>query len=173
MTSKRSALLSVLPALLCLGAGPALPQSQPTRYEVEVIVFRTGGELEARAPASTESGATLQGTSTPVKRLTDTAGRLRAAGGYRVLAHSAWTQAPAAWNSRRGVSATQVGLDNPGLHGTVILERGQYLHLGFDLRYREGDREVVLDEVRRVKVNERNYFDNASIGVIAIVTPVS
>jgi hypothetical protein len=173
MTPKRCALTTALPVILCLLSVPATPQSQPTRYEVEVIVFRAGGELEAGVPASAEPGAALQGTSTPVKRLTDTASRLRAAGGYRVLAHSAWTQAPAAWNSRRGVSAMQVGLDSAGLQGTVILERGQYLHLGFDLRYREGDREVVLDEVRRVKVNERNYFDNASIGVIAIVTPVS
>jgi hypothetical protein len=172
MSSKRTTLLAVVPALLCLLPGPASPQSQPARYEVEVIVFRTGGEMDARAPSVNEPNASLQGTSTPVKRLTDAASRLRAAGGYRILAHSAWTQSPAAWNSGRGVSASQVGLDNAGLHGTVILERGQYLHLGFDLRYREGDREAVLDEVRRVKVNERNYFDNASIGVIALVTPV-
>jgi hypothetical protein len=173
MPSKRTALSAIVSALLCLLPGPALPQSQPARYEVEVIVFRTGAELDARAPIGNEPGASLQGTSTPVKRLGDAASRLRAAGGYRVLAHSAWTQSPAAWNSGRGVSASQVGLDGAGLHGIVILERGQYLHLGFDLRYREGDREVVLDEVRRVKVNERNYFDNASLGVIAIVTPVS
>jgi hypothetical protein len=172
MSLKRTALFALLPAVLCLLPVPALPQSQPARYEVEVIVFRTGSALDARGPSADEPNASVQGTTTPVKHLTDAASRLRAAGGYRVLAHSAWTQAPAAWNSGRGVSASQVGLDSAGLHGTVILERGQYLHLGFDLRYREGDREVVLDEVRRVKVNERNYFDNASIGVIAIVTPV-
>lgn len=158
--------------MLLLAASPALPQAQPARYEVEVLVFRNG-ELGTHLHPPSEPNASMTATTTAPKRLNDAAARLKSAGGYRVLAHGAWTQAPAAWNSRRGVAAGQVGLAAEGLAGTVILERGQYLHLGFDLRYREGDREVVLDEIRRVKVNERNYFDHAGIGVIAIVTPAS
>ena len=58
-----------------------------------------------------------------------------------------------------------------GLSGTVILERGQYLHLGFDLRVTEGSRSWVVNEVRRVKTNERQYFDHPAVGIIALVTP--
>lgn len=173
MAYTASASPRLLGLALLLAAFPAVPQSQPARYEVEVLVFRNGAAMGTHLHAPSEPKAPVQASSTAPKRLNDAASRLRAAAGYRVLAHGAWTQAPAAWNSRRGVPAGQVGLEAEGLSGTVILERGQYLHLGFDLRYREGDREVVLDEVRRVKVNERNYFDHAGVGVIAIVTPAS
>jgi hypothetical protein len=167
MISRRSTLLPLLAlALLPL---PALPQSQPARYEIEVLIFRNG-ELSTHLLTPAAPDASMQGEPVAPKRLLDAATRLRAAKGFSVLAHGAWTQAPAAWNSRRGVVADQIGLSAAGLSGTVILERGQYLHLGFDLRYREGDREVTLNEVRRVRVNERNYFDHAGVGVIAIVT---
>jgi hypothetical protein len=173
MSTFRSRLVLSLCAAFSLLPGVALPQaSQPARYEVEVLVFRTGAELGTHLPAPSSPNPSVQATPVPVKRLVDAASQMRAAGGYKILAHSAWTQAPAAWNSRRGVSSSQAGLEASGLSGTVILERGQYLHLGFDLRYRDGNREVAIEEVRRVKVNERNYFDGPAVGVIAIVTPV-
>jgi hypothetical protein len=170
MISRRFALPTLLAlALLPL---PALPQAQPARYEVEVLIFRNG-ELSAHLPAPATPDASVQGEPVAPKRLLDAATRLRAARDFSVLAHGAWTQAPAGWNSRRGVAIDQAGLTANGLSGTVILERGQYLHLGFNLRFQDGGREVVLDEVRRVKVNERNYFDHAGLGIIAIVTPAS
>lgn len=172
MLLSRLTCLRLLPAALLLLAMPALPQSQPARYDVEVLIFRNG-DMGPSLRANGLPDASIEATPTDATRLTSAASRLRAAADFRVLAHGAWTQAPAAWNSRRGVSTDQAGLTATGLTGSVILERGQYLHLGFDLRYQEDGREVVLNEVRRVKVNERNYFDHAGIGIIAIVTPSS
>jgi hypothetical protein len=147
-------------------------QAQPARYSVEIVVFRTGDVPGDSTTALIDPPAAgLQATVSANRRLGDAASRLRAAGGYRVLAHAAWTQAPAAWNSRRGVPVSQLDIDGSGLSGTVILERGQYLHLGFDLRVTDGSRTWVVNEVRRVKTNERQYFDHPAVGIIALVTP--
>ncbi len=158
--------------LLALLAWPALTQqSQPARYNVEIVVFRAVGESPASdSTQATGAGADIAATSISAGKLTDAASRLRSSGTYRVLGHAAWTQVPAPWNSRRGVSLEQVGLGN-GISGNVILERGQYLHLGFDLQYAEDGRRWVINEVRRVKVNERQYYDHPALGVIAIITP--
>ena len=176
MSSARSCRFFALVLLGLLSATPAaLPQqSLPARYEVEILVFRMDGELPLAPPESlrTEPDA-VQATPVAQRRLADAAGRLRAAGGFRIIAHTAWTQAPAAWNSRRGVPVSTLGLEGSGLTGTVILERGQYLHLGFDLRYGEGSNGVLLNEVRRVKINERQYFDHPAVGIIALVTPAT
>jgi ATP-binding cassette subfamily C protein len=58
-----------------------------------------------------------------------------------------------------------------GLHGTIFLEHGQYLHLGFDLQLGSGP-SWSLRELRKIRYNEKNYFDHPGFGVIAIVSPV-
>ena len=153
---------------------PALPQ-QATRYTVEIIVFRVDGDTSGEDPAA---APTLRSTSsgepaaTPVasRRLASAASRLRSGGGYRILAHTAWTQPAAGWNSRRGVSLAQLGVNVPGLAGNVVLERGQFLHLGFDLKLEDAGRTAQLAEIRRVKPDEAQYYDNPQLGVIALVT---
>jgi hypothetical protein len=160
-------------ALLLVGL-PAIPQ-QSGRYTIEIIVFRveadSSGEDAAAAPSLRSSGDTeLAVTPAAGRRLASAASRLRSGGGYRVIAHSAWSQPPAGWNSRRGVSLAQAGINVPGLTGNVVLERGQYLHLGFDLRLEEDGKAIQLAEIRRVKPDESTYFDNPQLGVIALVT---
>jgi hypothetical protein len=61
----------------------------------------------------------------------------------------------------------------PGLSGLVYLERGTYLHLGLSLRYAgaSGGAGYALNETRRVKFYEKNYYDHPAFGVIALVTP--
>jgi hypothetical protein len=167
-------------AALCLGALAAwgtvafAQQAQGGRYTVEIVVFRSGGagdeDFAARAGGVDGSTGGLNSTPSAQRRLSDTAEHLRAANGYRVLAHTAWSQSAAPWNSRRGISAAQLGLAGAGLTGNVYLERGQFLHLGFDLHLADGTRTYTLSEVRRIKPNERNYFDHPAIGVIALVT---
>jgi 8-oxo-dGTP pyrophosphatase MutT (NUDIX family) len=65
-----------------------------------------------------------------------------------------------------GVFGTGVGPEMV----SPYLERGTYLHLGFGLRY-AGAATYALNESRRVKFYERNYFDHPAFGVIALVTP--
>ena len=69
----------------------------------------------------------------------------------------------------------------PGLSGTVFLDRGQYLHMGVAINYAESDppgglgagagTSFTMNQSRRIKFYERNYYDHPAFGVIALVTP--
>lgn len=156
--------------LLVLLAWPAFTQ-QPGRYTIEVVVFRAVGETPpADRPLSHTGSSAVSATPATASRLSGVASRLRSSSAYRVLGQAAWTQLAAPWDSHRGVSVEQLGLGN-GLSGAIILERGQYLHLGFDLQYSEDGRTWTMEQMRRVKTGERQYYDHPAFGVIAIVTP--
>ena len=100
------------------------------------------------------------------------AARLRSGGTWQVLAHAGWIQTATDWPRHAGLELTELGLAAPDLHGSIFLERGQqYLHLGVDLQL--GNNPTwSLRELRKVKFNEKNYFDHPGFGVIAIVSPV-
>jgi hypothetical protein len=114
-------------------------------------------------------------------QLNDLESKLRASGAYVPVAHVAWAQSASAWGTRAGFQLQKLGVDVPGLNGTVYLERGQYLHLGMALSYSiqnppgglsaGAGTTFTLNESRRVKFYERNYYDNPAFGVIALVTP--
>jgi hypothetical protein len=167
----RASILALALFATCL---PALPQ-QANRYTIEIIVFRVEGNAsneDASAAPSLRSSASSELAVTPVsgRRLASAASRMRAGSGYRILSHTAWTQSAAGWNSRRGVSLSQLGVSVPGLTGTVVLERGQFLHLGFDFKLEDAGKTLQLAEIRRVKPDETHYYDNPQLGVIALVT---
>jgi hypothetical protein len=66
-----------------------------------------------------------------------------------------------------------LGIDVPGLSGNFLLERGSLLHFGMNLRYAADTNALPqqLNEIRRVKFGEKQYYDHPALGVIAIVTP--
>lgn len=171
--NSRALVLALLALFLpCL---PVASQQLPSRYDVEIVIFRIAGnagveDLDAAAVPGTSSGG-MQLTPTTQRRLNAEVSRLRAAGGFQVLAHTAWTQAPAAWNSRRGVSTAQLGIEAAGVTGNVFIERGQYLHLGFDLRIDQGGHVYAVSDVRRVRAGDAQYFDHPAIGILALISP--
>ena len=79
------------------------------------------------------------------------------------------------------MSLRQLGVEDPQLNGTVTLERGQFLHLGFALSLAIANppgglgaapnTTFVLTDNHRVKFYERNLFDSPAFGVIALVAP--
>jgi hypothetical protein len=170
---------STLPALRALAADAS------GLYTIEIVIFRNGGaaageDLAAAAARnagadndSGGSGSMKLGELLPASRhkLNDVVGRLNASGGHKVLAHVAWTQTAGSWNSQGGIGADQLGLSAAGFTGAVQLERGLYLHLGFNLQYNAGATKYALSELRRVKFNERNYYDHPALGIVAVVTP--
>ncbi len=160
-----------LAALLMFAAVPAIPQGSP-RYTVEIVVFRNGGQGAPVDPqlAAPAGGDDIEPMIVASRRLGGAATRLRGTAGYKVLGHTAWVQGAASFNSRRGVSVSRLGMGGSGVQGKVILERGQYLHLGIDLVVDEGGRRYRISEVRRVKTDEIQYFDHPSVGVIAVVS---
>jgi hypothetical protein len=158
-------------ALLLLASAAAIPQQAGTRFTVEIVVFRTASQAGALTAAATPTaGDDVEPTAVATRKLGGAADKLRRTAGYKVLAHTAWTQGPAGFNSRRGVSAARLGLERAGITGKVILERGQYVHMGVDLTIDDGGRRYHISEVRRIKPDEVQYFDHPAVGVIALVT---
>ncbi|HEY4340842.1 MAG TPA: CsiV family protein [Steroidobacteraceae bacterium] len=187
---------------------PAAAPAGPTVYNVEVIVFRTNATLgtpedwsgeAARAPAvpaaaEGETGAPASDTAGPapatrfVRALTpaefqlgDLEARIKSSGAYVPIAHLGWAQTASPWGAHESMSLQQLGFDNPMLAGTVTLERGQFLHLGFALNLTVAmppaglgaapDTTFVLNDNHRVKFYERNYYDSPAFGVIALIVP--
>ena len=194
LLTRRQATLGLLAAGTALVLSPAGAQqaaeSQAGFYAVEIVVVRgtggTAGEDLAVAPRnlSQDNDATAAGTARSARlgevlpasrrKLADVAGRLNASSGHRVIAHAAWTQTAGAWNAGSGLTAEQLGLSAAGLTGVVQLERGQYLHLGFNLSYAPAaGARYTLAEMRRIRVGERNYYDHPAYGIVAVVTPLT
>jgi len=182
-------------------AVPAVSQEAPSSpaYNIEVVVFRAtsaqGGAENWSAEAGmaniiagdeASSGSSQVGHFVGVipssaYQLTEIENRLRSSGAYVPVAHVAWSQTASAWGTRAGFTLQKLGLDIPGLNGTVFLERGQYLHLGMTLTYADpsppaglgaaSGTTFTINQSRRIRFYERNYFDHPAFGVIALVSP--
>lgn len=181
------------------------PAAPVPAYNIELIIFRATSALgapenwadeasarnfssdsnagESEAGGSTQVGRFLTALPESQFQLTDIEKRLRASAGYAPLAHVAWSQTASAWGTRAGFALQRLGIDVPGMTGTVVLERGQFLHLGMTLAYAPATSPAglsaapgttfTLNAGRRVRFNERTYFDHPAFGVIALVTPVA
>jgi hypothetical protein len=185
-----AALSGVLPAASEESAGPV--------YNVEIIVFRSAAaegiaenwseEAGARSIAGDESASASLQVGRFVALLPPAAyqlgeleSRLRTSGAYVPVAHAAWSQTASSWGTRAGFPVARLGIDVPGLSGNVYLEHGQFLHLGLSLTWAmespaDGLKAApgtafTLNETRRVRFYERNYYDHPAFGVIALVTP--
>jgi hypothetical protein len=185
MNSSRLVLVASLGLALALSPRPIDAAAAATgAYQVEVIIFQTEGrpsgeDLSASAEGRGFNGQLEHGaTPPPLLRMLESsemqlgglAARLRAGHSWRVLAHTGWIQGATDWPQHAGLKLEELGIAVPGLTGSVYVERGQYLHLGFDLHL-GADPSWSLSELRKVKFNEKNYFDHPGFGVIAIVNP--
>jgi len=173
-------------ASLALPGAPALAAGAATAYQVEVLIFRNlapppvenlaapaegrgfGGNLDRGAAPPT----LLRNLDVSQMQMGGLAARLRSSGGWQVLAHTGWLQTATDWPRHGGLALEDLGITVPGLSGNFYLERGpQLLHFGMDLHLGENP-QWSLSELRKVKFNEKNYFDHPGFGVIAIVSPV-
>lgn len=178
---------------------PSAPAYSRPAYDIEVVIFRANAALgqPENWAAETNTTATVAGAEAPSGsgtigklltvlpsadyRLTPIFARLRASGTYRPVAHAAWVQTASAWGTRAGFSLQSLGINVPGLTGVIFFERGEFLHLGMTLDYTMQNpppglkappgTTFVMNESRRVRFYQRNYFDHPAFGVIALVTP--
>jgi hypothetical protein len=159
------------------------PQGGAENWSVEEAA-PTGDSVagaESTSGSSQQVGHFVGVVPTAQFQLTEIENRLRASGGYVPVAHVAWSQTASAWGTRAGFPVQRLGIDVPGLSGNVFLERGQYLHLGMTLSYAvpappaglgaAPGTTFTLNQSRRIRFYERNYFDHPAFGVIALVTP--
>jgi hypothetical protein len=186
MNSLRCTLVASLGLALALGPRPLNAAAAATGlYQVEVIIFESdvppsGEDLSASAEGRGFNGQLERGATPPpaLLRMLDSsemqlgslAAKLRSGHSWRVLAHTGWIQGATDWPQHAGLKLEDLGIAVPGLTGSVYVERGQYLHLGFDLRLGTSP-PWSLSELRKVKFNEKNYFDHPGFGAIAIVNP--
>lgn len=165
---------------LLLGAGaalvaPAAYAQSAARYVVELIVFRQAGTPPPAATVMTMPKVAVQSGRIEVLpqtewQLANLDGGLRRSSGYRVLAHAAWAATVSAYGTTAARLEDLQG--DEALTGAVTVQRGQYLFLRVDLDYVTPDGGIYqLRERRRVKFNERHYFDHPAIGAIAVVSP--
>jgi hypothetical protein len=193
-----AALTLALAAALGLVVPAASEEAAGPTYNVEIIVFRAltaqgdaenwSEEAASRSVAGDESasGSLQVGRfagllPAAAYQLNEIESRLRASGAWQPVAHAAWSQTASAWGTRAGFPLNRLGIDVPGLSGNVYLEHGQYLHLGMSLNWvMENPPDglgagpgtaFALNETRRVRFYERNYYDHPAFGVIALVTP--
>lgn len=181
-------------------AAPAAAPSAPAAnvYNIEIIVFRAnqalGGAENWNAQDPRDLGADGESADSPrgvgrfvgalpatAFQLTPLENKLRTSGLYVPVAHVAWSQTASDWGTRAGFQVQRLGIDAPGLSGTVFLERGQFLHLGMALSYAPPNPPAGMGaapgttfnlyQSRRIKYYERNYYDHPGFGVIALVTP--
>jgi hypothetical protein len=204
LTALGLAILVTLPPWLPAVSQEPAAENVPA-YNIELIIFRAGSALggaenwaaeagarnvsndsnagESTSAETTQVGRFLKALPDAQFQLTDIEKKLRASAGYAPLAHVAWSQTASAWGTRAGFSLQRLGIDVPGMTGTVVLERGQFLHLGMTLAYAPANPPAglgaapgttfTLNSGRRVRFNERTYFDHPAFGVIALVTPVA
>lgn len=182
---RKRTFMAALGACLVGMSLPVLPQAADgPAYNVEIIVFRTAstaasgadaaGLGSSRAALSSDGDAGGSGGSARFLRalpasaflLNDAEQKLKASGAYRPLVHAAWAQTPSPWGSRSGLPLSRLGAEGEGLSGAAYLERGQYLHVGFNVTYNG----ATISEIRRVRLGEKTYFDNPNFGILAVVT---
>lgn len=179
-------LLGVAQALIAPVSMAQTAASTESTYHIEVLIFEGKGPLDEgidgvlspRAVPEVETAA--EGDQAGRLLTLRTGSALQLAGvreqlgrrGYKVLAHTGWTQTASQWGTRAGLSLADLGITLPGLDGAFLLERGSLLHFGMNLLYTNAKGQgFQLSELRRIKFNERHYYDNPGIGVIAVVSP--
>jgi hypothetical protein len=180
-------------------ASAATPAPVHREYFIEIVVFRalsTLGSPEdwqaelhmapnvsgAESPTGTGVGHLVRILPPADYKLTGIWNALRASADYRPVAHAAWIQTASDWGTHAGFDLSELGVQVPGLSGLVYFERGTYLHLGLTLDYTmrhppagldaPPGTTFVMNETRRVRFYQRNYFDHPAFGVIALVLPV-
>ena len=185
-----SAMLLLAASLPSLAA-PAAPTDKESTYEVEILVFENqlpdlqGGELLTRDTATPQPAISdtaqppdkIHGESYMQPTLTTL---LQKDGHYRILAHARWLQSLDAKEIAKPVRITSSNPANPGeLDGTVRFFMSRFLHLSVNLQFRDpasaGAAVPIvyrLNEQRRIKSLELNYFDHPRFGVLARVVPV-
>lgn len=175
----------------------ATAQDGASLYDVELVIFRVNSPTGTPEQWTTEEGlandtaaeddaeesaagtsvrTTRQASVTPLApeqfKLTAVEDTLRRSREYQPLAHIGWTQPGYSLNAAPGVALADL-LPASAVSGRVALSRGRYLHLNLDLIYQSpsSGQHYVLRQSRRMRSNEKHYFDHPYFGVIAIITP--
>lgn len=166
------------------GTSAEVPPAGRTRPESQDPDFESGDDPDlvdevedpSSGPPST-SPLLPESLATPALplQLSAVAARLNR-GGYRLLWHQGWVQAPVAGAALdlATLAALGQGPAVPGLSGTISLMAGRFLHLGVDVELQSGATpEAELRQRHRIRQGVEHYFDGPHISVVAVVRRVT
>lgn len=173
-------------------AAPATTDKDSGRYDIEVLVFENrlpdliGDELLGKDPATlrrrTLDNAIAAEPSTAESYLRPVvADALQRDGHYRLLGYAHWQQefAPETKTPVRPVQIAAIDPAHAGeFDGAVRFTMTRFLHLDVNVLFREpaaGDAAPMvyqINEQRRIKSQETNYFDHPRFGVLVRVMPL-
>ncbi len=193
-----SRIIAIALSLLTIASAQAATSPPDNRYEVEVLVFRNlmpnlvGNELWTRDTVNPViKGLARAVTPVPASpvdaQLTDAAIALSGNKHYQLLFHESWIETA---RSRFASKADRITVSAPGnpdeLDGTLRFYLNQYMHVVLHLLLTEpaptsgpslfaspaAPIQYRMDDARRIRPNEVNYFDHPMFGVLLRVTKV-
>jgi hypothetical protein len=162
--------------LLCLLAPQAFADGL---FQIEVLVFRQGGEALSSQPAPDDwalGAAPIAGNERGTA-LNDEAAKLNPGNGYEVLLHKAWAQNLSAVPSKAALSTGNEQFGHFPVEGVVSLsEQQRLIDLEADFWVNRFDNDGLLNgsarvrQKTRLKLGELTYLDNGSLGVLVKIT---
>jgi hypothetical protein len=146
---------------------------------MELLLFRQGtlppppvDERNVSVPTPTLVREQLTTLPQGALQLAGSAAVLRKRADYGLIALGGWVM-PVPSNGTGTIALGDVLATAPGagqVSGSLVFTRGTYLTVGLDTLWVPKDGlQLVLSEKRRVKFNERHYFDHESFGAIVLV----
>ena len=147
--------------LLCTMANPVFAKD----YKVEIIVFENLDQSQAYESYHYEDIDPMTSNSVvwdvDASMLLGDLNTLQQSESYRVMNYYSWGQ-----ESLPVGEAAAVELTEPHLVGWIKVYANHLLYINLDLDY-EGYR---MSEKRRIKLDEKNFFDHPKFGVLAQVS---
>lgn len=146
--------LAALPAARSFGAGV-----DAGHLGFEVVFFRQPGKPGPLPSAAASGAGPLLAPLVPGLRR----------GGYGLL--GAINAVLPVGSGATGTARLADLVPGSGLEGYLSIARGQLLVVHLSARYEGGAAGTEIDERRRVKFNERHYFDSPAFGAIVAIAP--
>lgn len=188
-------IFAVLFCLPVMALAEPITSTAPKIFEIEVMVFQNilpdleGDELWTADDAENvikdiDKAAVVSGAPQASSALSKAQEILDSDSDYRVLVHKQWIQ-----NADVPADAELIRLktEEGDLDGSFKFYMSRFLHIELNLVYSEqesrsifkttdsGDSDWMayrLQEQRRVRSNEIEYFDHPKFGVLVLVTPI-
>ena len=173
---KLSNFLSFL--LLAVGlVAPTIAQEEQKLYRVELVIFRhldsSNTTPEIKQPGdqimrSPNDGTSYRALASENRQLSGTASSIRNLKAYQLINHLGWVQGADDIATARHTNLDKMGLNAANVSGSSKLYTRRYLHLDLQLKLQSTG--AVINQSRRIRLNESHYFDHPDFGVIALVT---
>ncbi|MGP0174015.1 CsiV family protein [Pseudomonas sp. NCHU5208] len=170
--------LHLIALLLCLLAPSAFADRL---YQVELLVFRQGGEpviAPKIAPDDWAGNALPIGGSERSTALNGEAAKLNPGNGYQLLLHKAWSQTLGNTPSSVSITSGDGQLGHYPVEGTLNFVQERFTDLNLDLWINHFSADGLVEASEHMKVSQRlkdnslAYLDHGSLGALIRISPL-